>query len=322
MTHQVAMTVDAKLVVRTARELWCEDRVSTAFELLYDGIPGLTYEQVFGILSGELTLEGTTEYKLLSDGVTDYEGIPLRSLRDMLVHLERKFKDLKADTNVILEYAYDNTHYVSSPRGLLRVPASWTTWITKEGTLGGGYHALKLLDDETIDEALARVLRWFPDAATTISDEPDSVACQVWSSSRERYAANHPDEENDPIGDSLQARIEENFEDLLKSFSEIVYKLNDKEFTYRNGFILPDGTFHGCEFMKHREILTALGLDVIEHPKDWVLVRDEDMRIRLDLPSLSESGYFSWPSFPTQAQIDTAFDWAIAHDVDFEAPEG
>jgi len=303
--HRVHFTISGQFITEQARNFWLED---PAYALDFLGAAGVEDEATqLQIVLGKMALEGNNEYHLVEDDTTEINGEPLPRLVDVLFKAKKDKEWLQSLTKAVGEYLSRETEFVGTINGGLRVPRSWTT---KHPS--GNYSVLRLFGVETFEEAKARVLRYFPDAYIRYIDaETDKVNVSRITNGLK------------PIEVALAEVEDQALEDIYGSkdaAAEASVALNVKDYiSYRNGYVLPDGTFHACGYMEHRYILNALEFTV--EPVTWVKVTDTRRRYGQGLPV--ESEYICWPKDITQKQRDVVWDWACAHQLEkvIEFPE-
>jgi len=293
-TIKMCFVISGDFLTQQSRNLWTE-RPLKALALL-DCLDLPESIQV-DIITGKKALVGDNEYELVDDDATENQyGAKLPSIKDVIKKLEEELWLEKELLSATRQYLEDSTCFVGSPGVKLKIPYSWST------TNENGRAILKLWEGEIWEEGIARVLKYFPDAQQ--GTHPVAL--------RDLALSGLP-LEIDPK--TLEAKTSGAVFGFQDEKGKIV--LNDREFSCRDGFILPDGTFHGCGYCQHQSLLNELELD--KEPDNWAKVQDSRRRRQDGLRVDQE--YIYYPDKPTQKQLDTIFDWGQKHGIEIRFPD-
>jgi len=292
MVEQLQFIISGEFVTQHARCLWTENPPAALEFLEAAGLEDESLQIL--VLTGKKAVEGENEFTLIDDNSTHTrDNIKLPSVLEIIKRLTQEAEMKQFLLEGATQYLQGEIVTVAGPFGKMKVPRSWTDQVSR---IAGNVYSLKLLEGETPDEARRRLLYFFPDSIPNRIDFSEYPLEMV----RERVLTGLPPTPETELPEE-----------------EALFQLNDKEFRYLDGFVLPDGTFHGCDYMKHWAILQELGLS--EEPEDWTKIQDAHRRRSQGLPT--EWGYINWPRHITQRQIDTIFDWSEAHGIKVEFPE-
>jgi hypothetical protein len=286
-TQMVHFSIEGEFITETCRNLVAEGRPLAAWNILSEGLPDMSLEQIVDVLSGRKKLTGVNEVVLVDDNPS--AETPINFIATLLgdaqegIRLREILKDWRDDAG-LCHMAYD------PPK--------------KDGIKMRG-SPVGLIDESVVrnligtDQLAYLLMKIFP---------------KFTEKEREAYFEKNKDELIPIVRDCHRGLYGS---DVMKA-KEAVAILNPPPRAKpqkgdikveRYGWILPDGSFYACDYMGHNSLADDLGAngDYDAERRNWIRVTEFN-----GVPTLYFNGTIGEP---TQAQIDTADEFCQARGI-------